>query len=72
MGRRSKAYLVEVDASGLRWAKGSTSGGDGTGCVELALAGNSVLLRCSRNRAGDRLTFPAERWMQFLMHVRGA
>lgn len=66
MGRRSNAYLVEVDACGLRWAKASMSGGGGAACLELATADGLVLVRDSRDRSGPRLSFPALNWEDFL------
>jgi hypothetical protein len=64
---RNKPQLVEVEPSGVRWAKSSASGVSGsTSCVEVALAGNVVLVRTSRHRTGPRLVFPASSWDFFL------
>lgn len=59
MGRRGTAHLVEIDPSGLRWAKSSASNtSSGSNCVEIALVRDLAVLRCSRNRA-RHLTVPA-------------
>lgn len=64
---RSKPQLVEVEPSGVRWAKSSASGsGTGTNCVELACVRNTVLVRNSRSRTGACLAFPLLSWTAFL------
>ncbi|GAA2696672.1 hypothetical protein GCM10010428_77950 [Actinosynnema pretiosum subsp. pretiosum] len=65
--RTGKPHLVEVDDRGLVWAKSTASGPDPTKtmCVEVALGGERVLVRCSRNRRGERLNFPADAWNTF-------
>ncbi|ACU38810.1 DUF397 domain-containing protein [Actinosynnema mirum] len=67
MERTGKPHLVGVDDRGLVWAKSTASGPDPTKtmCVELALKDDRVLVRCSRNRLGERLDFPAGAWSAF-------
>lgn len=61
-GRQSRQSM-------LRWRKSKASGGSG-GCVEIASADRSVLVRDSRNPAGTMLEFPAGQWTAFLRRVR--
>jgi hypothetical protein len=64
--RRNRAHVVEVEPSGLRWIKSSASSSSGEECVELASAGDVVLVRHSRNRSGARLLIPAHSWAAFV------
>ena len=68
IGRR-RAHTVEVDSSGLMWIKSSASGSSGTGCVEAAESHDHVVVRCSRNRSGQRLFAPAPAWHEFVRWV---
>jgi len=68
MGRRGTAHLVEIDPSGLRWAKSSASGGNSTACVEIAHSGDVTHLRCSRNHQ-PRLRLPRRAFAMLLRHV---
>jgi hypothetical protein len=61
----SKAHVVEVEPSGARWIKSSASTGNNTNCVEIAVVGETVLVRNSRHRSG-MLIFPAPSWQAFL------
>jgi hypothetical protein len=63
---RNRAYVVEVEPSGIRWIKSSASNGSPTTCVEFALAGDVILVRNSRNRSGRRLAMPVRSWAVFL------
>jgi hypothetical protein len=55
---RLRAQVVEVEAGGLTWIKSTASNGQATGCVEVARCHGRVLVRCSRDRSGDRLSLP--------------
>ena len=49
------------------WTKSSFSG---TGnCVEVAVDGDSILLRDTKDRAGAVLTFTEAEWQAFLLGV---
>jgi len=50
------------------WRKSSHS--DKEGCIELTFAGNSVLVRDSRDRDGQILAIPVKNWTRFLGQVR--
>jgi hypothetical protein len=62
---RCRPCLVEVDASGLRWAKSSASNSQGDDCLEVAADGDVVLVRSSHHRA-VRLALPSRAWAAFL------
>jgi uncharacterized protein DUF397 len=70
VARRSSAYVVEVEPSGIRWVKSSASSGGDSNCVEAVLGADLVLLRDSKDRPGPRLTFPAAGWTAFLGNLR--
>ena len=59
--------------SNLKWSPGtwrkSTASGD-TNCVEVSLAGESVLMRHSRSPHGPVLSFSRPEWEAFLTGVR--
>jgi hypothetical protein len=48
------------------WRKSSYSGHPNTSCVEVALAGNAVGVRDSKNTDGPQLAFPATAWHTFV------
>jgi hypothetical protein len=54
--------------STLVWRKSRASGAD-SGCVEVAAAESSVLVRDSRDRLGTRLTFSLAQWRGFVRRV---
>jgi hypothetical protein len=70
VARRSSAYVVEVEPSGIRWVKSSASSGGDSSCVEVALGADLVLMRDSKDRPGPRLAFPAAGWAAFLTDLR--
>lgn len=49
----------------VSWRKSSFSAGNGA-CVEVGWPEGRVALRDSKNTDGPRLSFPAERWQEFL------
>jgi Domain of unknown function (DUF397) len=65
------AHIVERDSEGFTWVKSSHSGSNSGGCVELTAAADRIVVRCSRNRLGQRLSFPRASWLTFLAGVRG-
>lgn len=61
--------MTDSEASTLVWCKSKASGtGD---CVEVAFAGESVLLRHSQNPLGPVLSFSHPEWTAFLQGARG-
>jgi hypothetical protein len=70
VARRSSAYVVEVEPSGIRWVKSSASSGNDTSCVEVVLGAELVVMRDSKDRQGPRLAFPAAGWTALLMDLR--
>jgi hypothetical protein len=57
-----------VDLSTARWRKSSRSGANG--CVEVAIVGDGVAVRDSKDPAGPVLLFTAHEWASFLGGVR--
>lgn len=51
------------------WKKSSHSGVEGD-CVEVAVAPEVVGVRDSKDRDGDVLVFPQQRWADFLAGLR--
>ncbi|MEV4728985.1 DUF397 domain-containing protein [Saccharopolyspora sp. NPDC049426] len=51
------------------WKKSSYSGVEGD-CVEVAVAPEIVGVRDSKDRDGDVLVFPQQRWADFLAGLR--
>jgi hypothetical protein len=54
----------------LRWFTSSFSGGNGNGCVEVALLPCGVAVRDTKDRALPPHRYPAARWAEFLTGVR--
>jgi Domain of unknown function (DUF397) len=52
------------------WWKSSESGGDAGACVEVTFAGESVLVRHSRNPSGPVLSFTHSEWRAFIAGTR--
>lgn len=55
--------------SGLTWRKSSMSGSNGA-CVEVAVAGDSMLVRDSKDPRGGNVHVPSARWQSFLHEVK--
>jgi len=51
------------------WRKSSASGASG-GCVEVAQADSSVLVRDSRNRSGAVLVFTCAQWHRLMRDIK--
>lgn len=47
------------------WRKSSYSGSGNGGCVEVALASETVGVRDSKHASGPKLTFPPTAWQTF-------
>ncbi len=62
-GRQSRRFALD-------WRKSTFSGGGGGECVEIGSAGQSVLVRDSRNPSGAVLQFSADGWSSFMNRVR--
>jgi hypothetical protein len=70
VAEQGKAFVVERDTDGLTWIKSSFSGGtSGSSCLELATDGDRMVVRCSRDRLGVRLTYPRDVWTAFVAWV---
>lgn len=54
----------------LHWRKARASANGGGNCVEVALAGSTVLVRNSRHPAGPVLAFTVEGWDAFIRAAR--
>lgn len=65
MGVQAEGYSSAV------WRKSNYSG-DGANCIEIALTGEDVLVRDSRDRHGPTLTLSISRWRDFLREVRSS
>ena len=59
-------------ADSLNWRKSSYSDGNNAECVEVAATadGEHVLVRDTRDRAGETLRFSPAQWNSFLAGVR--
>src|SRR5690242_375741 len=67
---REEASVNEPYTGGVSWHK-STFSSDGSGnCVEVALLGETVLVRNSRHPGGVVLSFTLAEWGAFLAGVR--
>ena len=53
-----------MDLSNARWRKSSYSGNNG--CVEVAVVGDRVAVRDTKDRDGPVLLFDEQEWVAFL------
>lgn len=53
-------------AQDLRWFKSSHSGAEGGDCVEVAVSGEAVQVRDSKDKAGPILAFGPDAWTAFV------
>lgn len=60
--------MAELRHGSLSWKK-STATGDGN-CVEVARAGETVIVRDSKDALGPVLTFTEDEWRNFLAGTR--
>lgn len=62
---------MERNGHGLTgWFKSSFSGTGGSACVEVALLGDGVAVRDSKDPAGPMLRFTPAQWLAFLAGAR--
>ncbi|GGM65508.1 toxin [Longimycelium tulufanense] len=54
----------------VRWVKSSRSAGASNACVDVALGGDRVGVRDSKNPAGPVLSFDRRTWAGFLHHLK--
>jgi Domain of unknown function (DUF397) len=57
---------LRVELSNAAWRKSSQSGPHCDNCVEVAFAGEAILLRDSKNPAGPVLVFTQGEWDAFV------
>lgn len=58
---------MEQDGSSIAWRKSSASAQGN--CVEVGAAGDSILVRDTKDRAGRTLSFTVAEWQAFLTGV---
>ncbi|HEX5403541.1 MAG TPA: DUF397 domain-containing protein [Pseudonocardiaceae bacterium] len=57
--------------AGLAWHKSTASGGgEGSNCVEAAMAATFVFVRDSKNRSGPLIAVPVPSWTAFVAVAR--
>jgi predicted secreted Zn-dependent protease len=61
--------VAESERKNVVWKKSSLSGSGGGGCVEVAKDAESILVRNSREPAGQVLSFLYGEWEAFLAGV---
>ncbi|SRR6266568_2083148 len=59
-----------MDVNSAAWRKSSYSGGNGGGCVEVALAEEDIAVRDSKDPKGPCLQFSADDWHAFLTRIK--
>ena len=57
--------MTDSEQTAITWHKGTASGHNGN-CVEVAVVGNSILVRNSRDPHGSMLSFTRREWVSFL------
>lgn len=62
--------MTGSESAPVAWQKSSFSGGNQGACVEVAFAGEGILLRHSRNPSGPVLSFTHTEWLAFLTGAR--
>jgi hypothetical protein len=65
-----KLVSITVDLSRTRWRKSSFSGGGGSNCVEVADAGQAIVVRDSKDALGPVLVFGQHEWRQFATKMK--
>ena len=66
--RGGKGQVADLDESCITWHKSAAS--NSGGCVEMAIAGGSVLIRDSQNPDAPVLRVSAAAWPVFLTSAR--
>ena len=65
-----KLVGITLDLSRARWRKSTFSGGGGSNCVEVADAGQAVVVRDSKDALGPVLVFGQHAWRQFAAKMK--
>lgn len=60
--------MTELRQGSFLWKKSTASGS--SGCVEVARAGEIIIVRDSKDPSGSSLTFSGEEWKEFLVSTR--
>ena len=61
-----------TDHSVTAWRKSTYSAGNGSDCVEVSGSGPAVLVRDTRNRSGEMLSFGLAEWRRFTVGIKDA
>ncbi|MEU6018348.1 DUF397 domain-containing protein [Streptomyces sp. NPDC047515] len=61
-----------IDDANLTWSKSSYSSGEGGACLEIATAGQAVLIRDSKDTTLPHLTLDRAGWAHFVRYAAGA
>lgn len=59
-----------MDIRQVTWRKASYSGGNGGGCVEVAVIPTAIAVRDSKDPDGPRLSFSSPAWQSFIQRAR--
>ncbi|MGH3433023.1 MAG: DUF397 domain-containing protein [Thermocrispum sp.] len=59
-----------MDEQQVTWRKSSYSGGNGGGCVEVALTTHAALVRDTKNRAVGTLRMSPHHWAALVAEVK--
>lgn len=65
-----KLVSITLGLSRARWRKSSFSGGGGSNCIEVADAGQAIVVRDSKDALGPVLVFGKHAWHQFAAKVK--
>ena len=60
--------MISEEYSGVSWRKSSKSAT--SNCVEVGATDDSVLVRDSKNRCGEVLSFERRVWSAFILAIR--
>lgn len=61
--------LINAGPEPVEWRKARRSMGNGN-CLEIAAAGQGILVRDSKDRMGPVLSYTAESWLAFTREAR--
>lgn len=65
-----KLVSITLGLSRARWRTSSFSGGGGSNCIEVADAGQAIVVRDSKDALGPVLVFGKHAWRQFAAKVK--
>jgi hypothetical protein len=60
---------LHVDLTTAQWFKSTKSGGNDS-CVEVAMVGDAIAVRDSKNPTGPALIYTSDEWTAFLAGVK--